>query len=107
MSQFNVVEPTNRYVNQGLLIARILIDSSNDQMTIAVLNVSDKNVKLKECTILGIAHHVDQVSIYSDTTECHADSEFQTKSENTECPEFLDPLVQNLSSDLNSSERKK
>ena len=106
-SQFNLVEPTNRYVDRGLLIARTLIDSSDDQMTISVLNVSKKNVKLKESTTLGIAHPVDQVSICSNNTDCQTASENEVESDHKECPEFLEPLVQNLSSDLSFAEKQK
>ena len=67
-SQFNVLEPSNRYVNQGLLIARPLIASSQNQMSISVLNVSDKNIRLKESTTLGTAQPIDQVSVYSEET---------------------------------------
>ena len=57
-AKLNLLEPSNKHVNQGLLIARTLIDSSHDQMTISLLNASDKNIKLRESTTLGVAHPV-------------------------------------------------
>ena len=95
--QYSLLEPTKRYVSQGLLIARTLIDTSDDQMTVSVLNVSDKNVKLRESTTLGIAHPVDQISNSSNSTECQTGPDCEIKSCHKECPEFLEPLLQNLS----------
>ena len=51
-SSFSVLEPSHQYVDQGLLIARPLLNSSQNHMTISVRNVSDKNVKLRESTSL-------------------------------------------------------
>ena len=105
--QYSLLEPTNRYINQGLLIARTLIDTSDDQMTVSVLNISDKNVKLRESTTLGIAHPVDQISNSSNSTECQTGPDCEIKSGHKECPEFLEPLLQNLSPDLKSDEKQK
>ena len=129
-AKLNLLEPSNKYVNQGLLIARTLIDSSHDQMTISLLNVSDKNIKLRESTTLGIAHPVENVSTYSNESEfhtesechaesdchteskCHTESECCTESENRtesgnfDIPEFLRPLLENVGSELNFSEKQ-
>ena len=38
-------------------------------MTISVLNISNKKIKLKENTSLGTAQPVDQISIYSEENQ--------------------------------------
>ena len=64
-SSFSVLEPSHKYVEQGLLVAKTLLNTSQNQMTISVLNVTDKNIKLRESTSLGTAQSVDQITSYS------------------------------------------
>ena len=40
--QFSVREPSNKYVDRWLLIARALLDTKQNQKTKSDLNVSDK-----------------------------------------------------------------
>ena len=103
-SSFSVLEPSHQYVDQGLLIARTLLNPSQNQMTISVLNVSDKNIKLRESTSLGTAQPVDQIANYS--KEGEGEQTPSGSSGNGKFPEFLQPLLDNLSTELDSEERE-
>lgn len=76
-------------------------------MTLSILNVSDKSVKLKANAILGIAHPVDQVSTSPNTNESPPKAKCQAKVDCVECPEFLQPMLDNLSPNLNSNKKQK
>ena len=134
-TSLNILEPAKCYIDKGLIIARTLIDTSQDQMTISLLNCSNKNVKLRQNTTLGIAHPVDQVLLYEDRCTdkielgdrdcpsvrdavCMKNQEsVKDSSKNqiikqpeqfpasNELSEYLEPLIQNASSDLSPSER--
>ena len=103
-SSFSVLEPSYQYVDQGLLIARTLLNPSQNQMTISVLYVSDKNIKLRESTSLGTAQPVDQIANYS--KEGEGEQTPSGSSGNVKFPEFLQPLLDNLSTELDSEERQ-
>ena len=59
-AHLNIVEPTNKYIDQGLLISKTLVDTSQTQMTVSVLNVSNKSVALKPNLTLGIIHPIEK-----------------------------------------------
>ena len=100
-SSFSILEPSHKFVD---LIARTLLTSSQNQMTISVLNVSDKNIKLRESNILGTAQPVDQIASYS--KEGEGEHTPSGSSGNEKFPEFLQPLLDNLSTELDSEERQ-
>ena len=62
----NILEPSKSYVDRGLLIARTLIDTSHNQMTIALLNFTNKNIKLRQNVTLGVAHSVNHIVEYKE-----------------------------------------
>ena len=62
----NILEPSKSYVDRGLLIARTLIDTSHYQMTIALLNFTNKNIKLRQNVTLGVAHSVNHIVEYKE-----------------------------------------
>ena len=65
-SPLNLVEPTNKYIHQGLLIGKTLVDTSHHTMTVSVLNLSNKSVKMKQNATLGTIHPIQMVSIADD-----------------------------------------
>ena len=69
-----------------------------------MLNVSDKNIKLRESTSLGTAQPVDQIANYS--KEGEGEQTPRGLSGNVKFPDFLQPLLDNLSSELDSEERQ-
>lgn len=87
-SHLSVLEPSHRYTDRGLFIAKPLVETSHSQMTISVPKVSDKNVKLKKGSTLGAAYSVDQDSNYSYEVKSNTQSECQIKYESSELPEF-------------------
>ena len=56
LDQLNIVEPSNKQLHQGLLVAKTLVDTAQAQMVVSVLNVGSKSVKLRENTTLGTIH---------------------------------------------------
>ena len=102
-ARLNILEPTNRFLDQGLLIGRTLVDTSHNQMTVSVLNVSDKNIKLKQNVSLGTIHPIDQICKCDDLDS----SKVKVEQNSSELPEHLKPLVENCSSDLSCEEKQK
>ena len=101
-SQLNIVEPTNKQIHQGLFVAKTLVDTSQNQMVVSVLNVGSKGVKLKENTTLGLIQPIEALSVCDSDT-----SKFTTHSTHEELPDHLKPLVENASSELNDLEKQK
>ena len=99
----SLLQPTNRYIDQGLLIAKTLLDTSQDQMVISVLNVSDRNIKLKQNAALGIAQPVGHVLARGQ------ERTVSTGKQMIDCklPEYLQPLVDGASASLTQSEKEK
>ena len=102
-AHLNIVEPTNKYIDQGLLISKTLVDTSQTQMTVSVLNVSNKSVTLKPNLTLGIIHPIEKISI-CDPLE---DGKAEHKTPEAPLPEHLQPLVDNVSSELTGEEKQK
>ena len=103
LSQFSAREPSNRYVNRGLPTTRTLLDSTQNQMKMSVLNSSDTNIKRRESPSLEAAQHVDQVSSFSDENECIQKSDGQIG--NKKFPFRSEQSFENLSTELGSEER--
>ena len=80
-----------------------MLDTSQDQMVISVLNVSDRNIKLKQNTALGIAQPVEHV------LACGQERTVSTDKQMIGCqlPEYLQPLVDGASASLTQSEKEK
>ena len=53
-----------------------------------------------------MAYPVDPVSICCNNTECQTDSECKEKYDQKICPEYLEPLLEKLNSDLSSNSFK-
>ena len=101
-AQLNIVEPTNKQIYQGLFVAKTLVDTSQNQMVVSVLNVGSKVVKLKENTTLGLIQPIEALSVCDSDT-----SKLTTHSTHEELPDHLKPLVENASSELNDLEKQK
>ena len=99
----SLLQPTNRYIDQGLLVARTLLDTLQDQMVNCVLNISDRNVKLKQNTALGIARPVRHV------LACGKEGTVSTGKRMLGCQlhKYLQPLVDGASASLTQSEKEK
>ena len=101
-AHLNLVEPTHKHIQRGLLVGKTLVDTSQDQMTVSVVNASSKSVKLKENITLGTIHPIEQISI------CDLGSEkSKDMAAEKELPTHLKSLVENASSDLTETEKKK
>ena len=98
----SLLQATNRYIDQGLLIAKTLLDTSQDQMVISVLNVSDRNIKLKQNAALGRAQPVGRV------LACGQERTVSTGKQMLGCRllEYLQPLVDGASASLTLSEKE-
>ena len=81
------METTNKYIDQGLLISKTLVDTSQTQMTVSVLNVSNKSVTLKPNLTLGIIHPIEKNSICDQLEDGNAEH----KPPETPLPEHLQP----------------
>ena len=103
LTQSSAREPSNRYFNRGLLTTRTLLDSTQNQMKMSLLNYSDTNIKRREGPSLEAAQHVDQVSSFSDENECIQKPDGQIG--NTKFPLRSEQSFENLSTELNSEER--
>ena len=102
-AHLNILEPTNRYIEQGLLIGRTLVDTTHNQMTVSVINTSDRNIKLKQNVSLGIIYPVEKISFCNDLDS----SEVKVTQNSAQLPDYLKPLVENSSPDLSSEEKQK
>ena len=98
LTQFSTREPSNK----GLPTTRTLLESTQNQMTISVLNASDTNIKRRESPSLEAAQHVDQVSSFSEENECIQKLDGQTG--NKKFPLRSEQSFENLSTELNSEE---
>ena len=103
LTQFSTRGPSNRYVSRGLPTTTTLLESTHNQMTMSVLNESNKNIKRRESPSLEAAQHVDQVSGFSEENECIQKPDGQTG--NTKFPLRSEQSFENLSTELNSEER--
>ena len=101
-THLNIVEPTNKHIQRGLFVGKTLVDTSQSQMTISVLNVSTKSVRLKENTSLGTIQPIEMVSICDNKAE-----EVKIYSEQVELPDHLKTLLENTSPDLTKIEKQK
>ena len=99
----NLVEQTHKNIQRGLLlVGKTLVDTSQDQMTVSVVNASSKSVKIKENITLGTIHPIEQISI------CDLGSEkSKDMATEKELPTHLKSLVENTSSYLTETEKKK
>ena len=104
LTQSSAREPSNRYFNRGLPTTRTLLDSTQNQMKMSLLNYSDTNIKRRESPSLEAAQHVDQVSSFSDENECIQKPDGQTG--NKKFPLRSEQSFENLSTELNSEERQ-
>ena len=102
-AHLNIVESTNHFIEQGLLIGKTLLDTTQTQMTISVLNVSKKSIKLRQDGTLGTNQPIREISIcYHLYIE-----EFKDKLPEAPLPEHLKSLIENTSSDLTSEEKRR
>ena len=96
------MEPTHKHIQRDLLVGKTLVDTYQDQMTVSVVNASSKSVKLKENITLGTIHPIEQISI------CDLGSEkSKDMAADKELPTHLKSLIENASSDLTETEKKK
>ena len=103
VAHLNILQPTNRYIEQGLLIGKTLVDTSQNQMTVSVLNFSHKSVKLKQNASLGSIEPIEEISICNDLDT----EKVKVSTDEIQLPDHLKPLVQNASSELTSVEKQK
>ena len=101
LTQSSAREPSNRYFNRGLPTTRTLLDSTQNQMKMSVLNSSDAYIKLRES--LEAAQPVDQVSSFSDENECIQKPDGKTG--NKKFPLRSEQSFENFSTELNSEEK--
>ena len=101
LDQLNIVEPSNKQLHQGLYVAKTLVDTSQAQMVVSVLNVGSKSVKLRENT-LGTIHPIEACS----SNESGSLDEKGAQA-NVELPDHLKPLLENASPNLNEAERQR
>ena len=86
----NMIEPIVGNQKRGLFIARSLV-KTDGKSQISLMNITDKCIKLKSDDVLGQVCPVTESHSYSD---------------NSDLPEHLQPLLDNLSPDLTSDERQ-
>ena len=97
----SIVEPVKLLNKKGLLVARTVIDCNQSETIMSVLNLSDTQVKLQKNTLIGTIQPVESIQELSIQTGSEA------VSQNVPFPEYLRPLIDNVSSKLISEQKQK
>ncbi|MEW8547985.1 MAG: retropepsin-like aspartic protease/reverse transcriptase, partial [Candidatus Thiodiazotropha sp.] len=92
--ELNMLEPSPNSQKRGLLVAKSLINHEGSSQ-ISVINITDKSIKLRPGDVLGHACPIQDLYI--------EDSEVSSE---TELPEHLRPLLENVSQELNTEEKQ-
>ncbi|KAK3105891.1 hypothetical protein FSP39_008017 [Pinctada imbricata] len=93
-----LVEPTKQLKGRNMLTARTLIDVSNENIVLSIVNLSEREAKVSKDTAIGVVSAVQEV--------CQ-DRTLQGKTtENKELPEHLKVLTENLSDKLSDTQKQ-
>lgn len=95
----SVAEPTKFLINKGCFIAKTLVNPKDEEVIMSILNLTDQAVKVNQSSIIGSLQKVDHV--YYPHDEVVDNSGFG------KLPEHLQPLIQNSSDRLNTTEKDK
>ncbi|XP_033731403.1 uncharacterized protein LOC117321033 [Pecten maximus] len=95
-SKLGIIEPTKLVSNQGLLLAKTLIaPQKGREVTLSVLNLTAKDIKIQSNTFVGSLHSVGQVHEISE--ENHVDS--------TQLPPYLQDVLDRTSNKLTPAQK--
>jgi hypothetical protein len=92
-----MLEPTYKYVDQGLFIACSIIDMNKSKVTLSVMNVNNCSTVLKFDSVLGSLSQISE--IYSNKNYCSVNC-LQTEK-TKEFPQHLKTVLESCSSNLN------
>ena len=93
-----LVEPERFVQNKGLMMARSLVDTRKKETMFSVMNLTDKNVKLHQNTIVGKVQTVCDV---------HSDWSSDSAQPSDMLPAHLTGLVDDLPTSLSESEKER
>ena len=101
-----IFEPNEKFITQGLLVGRTLVDTTTGRSTIPVMNIKDQPCKIRSDALMGSVQVVSGMSSLGENDGSDGTQGFNAK-ENGRLPEHLLPLVQNTSKNLSPEEKQK
>ena len=106
-----IIEPTMRFTHtQPLLLARILVDSSNEEITLRVLNPDIEQVKLYKNMVVAEFEPVDVIGPVpkcQNAPRCNVISSKVSDPSQENLPEHLKDLWEQSSQELNEVQKEK
>ena len=95
----SIAEPTRFLANKGCLIARTLVNPTDKDILMSILNLSDEAVKVNQNSVIGILQEVEELPSPDRTNSIHSSQSI--------LPEHLQSLIQNASDKLTPEEKQK
>jgi len=100
-SVIGLIESTKYVQSKGLLMAKALVSTTNDnKCSLFLLNLNQKTVKINQNTVIGMFNCVDRVE-----EECVQEANDDDHNDDTVLPEYLNHLVDNVSEKLTDFEK--
>lgn len=93
-----IVEPIKSLSSRGAIVAKSLVQPTNDKIILSVLNLGKKDLSLEQDSVIGTVSAVVKV-----VKEDDIQSEDRTDSE---LPTHLKPLIENSSKELTENQRE-
>jgi len=104
-----IIEPVHSLIEEGLLLAKSVVDASNSQIPITLANFTDELVELEEGTTIALASPVQGmsqplVSLVEDAGDKASEGEKEEDTGFYGVPEHLHCILEGCSSSLSNSE---
>ena len=94
----SIIEPIKLLAKKKLLVSRVLIDSTQNETVMSIMNLSDNAVRLQRNSLVGTVQAVESIQESVSKQTCET-------TYSMSLPAHLQPLVDTASPDLTSQQR--